>query len=70
MKIDKTTYKDKEEKRIRLTIDHNSLPDKVLFFSDSRFLFFKSQHTNGTLPFARPTSQSYAKVKEPILPRF
>ena len=67
MKIDKTTYKDKEENQIGLTADHTSRPDKVLFFADPHFFcFFKSLHTNGTLPFARHTSQRFAKVKEPF----
>ena len=64
MKIDKTTYKDKEN-QIRLTANHTSRPDKVLFFADPHFLFFKSRPTFGTLPFARHTSQRFAKVKEP-----
>ncbi|MDC0956595.1 hypothetical protein OAS44_01845 [Flavobacteriaceae bacterium] len=41
MKIDKTTYKDKEENNIGMTADHTSQPDKVLFFADPHFLFFK-----------------------------
>ena len=65
MKIDKRTYKDKEENQNGMTADHTSRPDKVLFFADQHFLFFKSRHTNGTLPFARHTSQRFAKVKEP-----
>ena len=67
MKIDKRTYKDRKERQIGMTADHTSRPDKVLFFADTHFLFFKSQHTNGTLPFARHTSQCFAKVKEPFL---
>lgn len=66
MKIDKTTYKDKEN-QIGLTDDRTSRPEKVLFFADTHFLFFKSRPTFGTLPFARHTSQRFAKVKEPIL---
>ena len=42
MKIDKTTYKDKEENQIGLAADHTSRPDKVLFFADPNFLFFAS----------------------------
>ena len=67
MKIDKTTNRDKEENPIGMTADHTNRPDKVLFFADTHFLFFKSRHTNGTLPFARHTSQRFAKVKEPNL---
>jgi hypothetical protein len=66
MKIDKTTYKDRKERPIEMTADHTCRPDKVLFFADTHFLF-KSRHTNGTLPFARHTSQRFAKVKEPFL---
>jgi hypothetical protein len=66
MKIDKTTYKDKKERQFGMTADHTSQPDKVLFFAVPHFLFFKSRHTNGTLPFARHTSQRFAKVKEPF----
>ena len=67
MKIDKTTYKDKGENQIGMTADHTNRPDKVLFFADPHFLFFKSRHTIGTLPFAQHTGQRFAKVKEPIL---
>lgn len=67
MKIDKTTYKDKKERQIEMTADYASRPDKVLFFANAHFLFFKSQPTNGTSPFARNTSQRSAKVKEPFL---
>ena len=49
MKIDKTTYKDKEENQIGLTANHTSRSDKVLFFVGSHFLFFKSQPTLHTL---------------------
>jgi len=66
MKIDKTTYKDKEENQIGMTADHTSQPDKV-FFCRPTFFVFKSRHTIGTLPFARHTSSRFAKVKEPIL---
>ena len=42
MKIDKTTYRDKEENQIGMTAYHTSQPDKVLFFADPHFLFFAS----------------------------
>jgi len=63
MKIDKTTYKDKEENQIGLTADHTSRPDKVLFFADPHFLFFKSRHTLHTLASrtSRHTNQNFAK---------
>ena len=70
MKIDKTTYKDRKETQIGLTADPTSRPDKVLFFCRHSFFVFKSQHTFGTLPFARHTSPRFAKVKEPKLPSF
>jgi len=70
MKIDKTTYKERKETQIGMTADYTSRPDKVLFFADTQFLFFKSRPTFGTLPFARHTSQRFAKVKEPKLPSF
>ena len=63
MKIEKMTYKDRP---IGMTADHTSRPDKVFLFADTHFLF-KSRPTIGTLPFARHTSQRFAKVKEPIL---
>ncbi len=48
---------------------------KVTDWKDKRFSFFadprkkekESHHTFGTLPFARHTSQRFAKVKEPNL---
>ncbi len=57
MKIDMTTYTDKEN-QIGLTADHTSRPDKVLFFADPHFLFKSqptlasrtSQRTNQNLP--------------------
>jgi hypothetical protein len=50
MKIDKTTYENKGENQIGLTADHTSRPNKVLFFADTHFLFFKSRHTDQNLP--------------------
>ena len=49
---------------------------KEMTMKDKRFSFFadpqerkaESHHTFGTLPFARYTSQRFAKVKEPNLP--
>ena len=38
------------------------------FFADPQEKKAESQPTFGTLPFARHTSQSFAKVKEPNLP--
>ena len=49
MKIDRTTYIDKTEKQIGMTADHTSRPDKVIFFADPHFLFFKSRPTLHTL---------------------
>ena len=42
MKIDKTTYKDKEENQIGMTADHTGRPDKVIFFAYPHFLFLQS----------------------------
>jgi hypothetical protein len=42
MKIDMTTYNNKEENQIGMTADQASRPDKVLFFADTHFLFFPS----------------------------
>jgi len=62
MKIDNTTYKDRKETQSGMIADHTSRPDKVLFFADPHFLFFKnlptlhtlasrtSRHTNQNLP--------------------
>lgn len=41
---------------------------KFSFFADPRKTEKESHCTFGTLPFARHTSQSFAKVKEPNLP--
>jgi len=65
MKIDKTTYLDRKENQFGMTADHTSRPDKVLFFADPHFLFFKSRPTIGILPFAQLKSPRLAKVKEP-----
>ncbi len=63
MKIDKTTYKDKEENQNGLTADHTSQPDKVLLFADPHFLIFKSRHTLYTLASStsRHTNQNLPK---------
>jgi hypothetical protein len=55
MKINKTTYKDKEENQNGMTADQTCRPDKVLFFADPNFLFFKNLPTLHTL--ASRTSQ-------------
>jgi len=64
MKIDKTTYnKDRKERKVGMTADHTSRPDKVLFFANPHFLFFKSQLTLHTLASrtSRPTNQNLPK---------
>lgn len=63
MKIDKTTYKDREKRQIGMTADHTSQPDKVLFFADPHFLFFKSRPTLHTLASrtSRHTDQNLPK---------
>ena len=45
MKIDMTTYNNKEENQIGMTADQASRPDKVLFFADTHFLFFPNPQT-------------------------
>ena len=67
MKIDKTTYKDKEEIQIGMTADHTSRPDKVLFFCQPAFFVF-CQPTNGT--FAKPQKPTHQScfAKEPFFP--
>jgi len=40
--------------------------NRFSFFSDLQERKAESQPTFGTLPFARNTSQCFAKVKEPI----
>lgn len=63
MKIDMTTYKDRKEIPIGMTADHTSRPDKVLFFADTHFLFFKSRLTLHTLASrtSRNTDQNLPK---------
>jgi len=60
MKKDKTTYKDRKVRLNGLTADHTSRLDKVLFFADPHFLFFKSRPTLHTLASrtCRPTDQN------------
>jgi len=62
MKIDKTTYKDKEENQIGLTADHTSRPDKVLFFAYPHFLFLKPTQSKHILFF--PQSQPISKKQK------
>ena len=38
------------------------------FFADPQEKKAENRHTFGTLPFARHTSQRFAKVKEPNIP--
>ena len=63
MKIDKTTYIDRKERKIGMTADHTSRPDKVLFFADPHFLFFKTRPTLHTLASrtSRNTDQNLPK---------
>ena len=68
MKIDKTTYKVKEENQIGLTADHTSRPGKVLFFSDTHFLFFKSRPTLHTLASRTNRHTDQNLPKSAILP--
>jgi len=63
MKIDKTTYKDKEENQIGMTADHTSQPDKVLFFADPLIFVFKpiTQMAHCLLPYAQTTASQKSK---------
>jgi len=42
MRIDKTTYKDRNERHTGMTADFTSRPDKVLFFANPHFLFLRA----------------------------
>ncbi|MFM7683775.1 MAG: hypothetical protein ACKO7P_13700 [Bacteroidota bacterium] len=63
MKIDKTTYKDKEENQIGMTADHTSQSDKVLFFAEPHFLFLTSttQMAHCLLPYTQATASQKSK---------
>ncbi len=63
MKIDKTTYKDKEENQIGMTADHTSRPDRVLFFADPHFLFLRpcTQMAHCLLPCAQIIASQKSK---------
>jgi len=68
MKIDKTTYNDRTERQIGMTADHASRPDKVLFFADPHFLFFKSRPTLHTLASRTSRHTNQNLPKSAILP--
>lgn len=68
MKIDKTTYKNKEENQIVLTADQNSQPYDDLFFPNSKFLHVENLHTNSKLSFPKHSSKIFKKAKEPFFP--
>ena len=68
MKIDKTTYKDRKENQIGLTANHTSRPDKVLFFANPHFLFFKSRPTLHTLASRTSLPADQNLPKSAILP--
>jgi hypothetical protein len=63
MKPDMTANNNRAKRQIGLTADHNSQPDKVLFFANPHFLFFKSLPTLHTLACRTnpPTNQSLPK---------
>ena len=73
MKHDSKTFKDRKERLIGMTANHNSLPDKVLFFADPHFLFFNffaNPHcTHLPLPAYAPANPK-AKSKECNRQRF
>lgn len=68
MKIDKMTYREKEENQIGLTADHISRPDEVLFFADTHFLIFKSRPTLHTLASRTSRHTVQNLPKSAILP--
>jgi hypothetical protein len=68
MKIDKTTYKDREKRQIGMTADHTIRPDKILFFADPHFLFFKSRPTLHTLARRRSRQTNQNLPNSSILP--
>jgi len=68
MKIDKTTYKDRKERLIGMIADHTSRPDKVLFFADPHFLFFKSRPILHTLASRTSLHTDQNLPKSAILP--
>ena len=68
MKIDKTAYRDKEENQIEMTANHTSRPNKVLFFADPHFLFFKSRPTLHTLASCTSRHTDQNLPKSAILP--
>jgi len=68
MKIDKTTYKDRKDRQIGMTADHTSRPDKVLFFPDPHFLFFRNPaHSNHILFCPHAIAKEQSKQKEVAL---
>lgn len=68
MEIEKTKYKDRKERIIEMTDDHTNRPDKVLFFADPHFLFFKSRHTLHTLASRTSRHADQNLPKSAILP--
>ena len=62
--------RDTENDRINgLRMKNNDMKEKRFsFFADPQEKKAESQPTFGTLPFARHTSQRFAKVKEPNFP--
>ncbi|MCB0537058.1 MAG: hypothetical protein KDE33_05965 [Bacteroidetes bacterium] len=71
MRIDKTTYKDSEERPNGMTANRNSQPDKVLFFAVPHILFFKSRPTLHTLAShtSRLTNQNLPKSAIKLTPK-
>jgi hypothetical protein len=70
MKINKTTYKDKEEIQIGMTADHTSQPDKVLFLPPRIFCFliFWQPHKWHILFCRNHTTQPEGKTKRATSP--
>ncbi len=63
---DRDTENDREN-GLRMKNEMRMKEKVLVFLADPQVRKAKSQHTFGTLPFARHTSQCFANVKEPNL---
>jgi len=57
-----------ERNGLRMKNEKTMKEKRFSFLPTRKKIETKSRHTFGTLPFARHTSQRFAKVKEPNLP--
>jgi len=69
MKIDKTTYKDRKERQIRITANDNNQPEKVFYFATVHFLFNLSLPTLEHFPLFS-SSQADTKQNQSKLSQF